>query len=154
MRIRVLGHTPCHTLTCSLFSFEANVRYLPYNLGAAIRVPRPPSKLTERILDERSVLAMLAAVEDHPRVHALLRLLYNGGVRDSELTAIRWRNLVDGVVNITGKGAKTRVVRLSRGTWDELMRCVPQKLGTTIAFFLYRPGTLGTAYVALRAPPA
>ena len=31
-----------------------------------------------------------------------------------------WRNLVDGVANIAGKGGKTRVVRLSRGVWAEL----------------------------------
>jgi site-specific recombinase XerD len=29
-------------------------------------------------------------------------------------------NLVEGVANVTGKGGKTRVVRLSRGTWAEL----------------------------------
>jgi integrase/recombinase XerD len=46
--------------------------------------------------------------------------LYNGGLRVSELVTLRWRNLVDGVVKITGKGGKTRVVRFSRGTWDEL----------------------------------
>jgi integrase/recombinase XerD len=33
---------------------------------------------------------------------------------------LRWRNLVEGVANVTGKGGKTRVVRLSRGTWAEL----------------------------------
>ncbi len=38
----------------------------------------------------------------------------------SELVTLRWRNLIDGVANITGKGGKTRVVRLLRGTWDEL----------------------------------
>jgi hypothetical protein len=29
-------------------------------------------------------------------------------------------HLVEGVANVTGKGGKTRVVRLSRGTWAEL----------------------------------
>jgi integrase/recombinase XerD len=38
----------------------------------------------------------------------------------SELVTLRWRNLVEGVANVTGKGGKTRVVRLSRGTWAEL----------------------------------
>ncbi len=66
------------------------------------------------------MFALLEAVADQPRDHALIRLLYNGGLRVSELVTLRWRNLVDGVANITGKGGKTRVVRLSRGTWDEL----------------------------------
>ncbi len=38
----------------------------------------------------------------------------------SELVTLRRRNLLDGVGNVTGKGGKTRVVRLSRGTCDKL----------------------------------
>src|SRR5664279_2204229 len=94
--------------------------YLPFNAGAAIHGPALEQKLAERILSERQVFALLEAVEDRPRDHALIRLLYNGGLRVSELVTLRWRNLVDGVANVTGKGGKTRVVRLSRGTWDEL----------------------------------
>jgi integrase/recombinase XerD len=35
------------------------------------------------------------------------------------------RNLVDGIVNVRGKGGRTRVVWLSRGTWDELQALRP-----------------------------
>jgi site-specific recombinase XerD len=94
--------------------------YLPFNAGAAIHGPALEQKLAERILSERQVFALLEAVEDRPRDHALIRLLYNGGLRVSELVTLRWRNLVEGVANVTGKGGKTRVVRLSRGTWAEL----------------------------------
>jgi hypothetical protein len=38
---------------------------------------------------------------------------------------LQWRNLVDGIVNIRGKGGRTRVVRLSRGTWAELQALRP-----------------------------
>lgn len=104
----------------SLLSFAARLGYMPFNVGAAIRGPKVEQKLAERILSERQVFGLLEAVEDQPRDHALLRLLYNGGLRVSELVALRWRNLVDGIANVTGKGGKTRVVRLSRGTWAEL----------------------------------
>jgi integrase/recombinase XerD len=104
----------------SLLSFAARMGYLPFNAGAAIRGPAIEEKLAERILSERQVFALLEAAEDQPRDHALIRLLYNGGLRVSELVTLRWRNLVDGVANVTGKGGKTRVVRLSRGTWAEL----------------------------------
>ncbi len=93
--------------------------YTPFNVGAAIRPPRPDDRLAERILHERQVFALLDAVADHPRDHALIRLLYNGGLRVSEAVGLEWRNLVDGVANIRGKGGRTRVVRLSRGTWAE-----------------------------------
>jgi integrase/recombinase XerD len=104
----------------SLFSFAAKLGYLPFNVGAAIRSVKVAGKLAERILTEEQVAAMLEAVENHPRDHVLIRLFYNGGLRVSELTTLRWRNLVDGVANVCGKGGKTRVVRLSRGVWIEL----------------------------------
>ena len=104
----------------SLLTFAAKLGYLPFNVGAAIRGPKVGNKLAERILTEAQVAAMLEVVEEHPRDHALIRLLYNGGLRVSELVTLLWRNLVDGVANIAGKGGKTRVVRLSRGVWAEL----------------------------------
>jgi integrase/recombinase XerD len=104
----------------SLLSFAAKLGYLPFNVGAAIRGPKVGNKLAERILTEDQVAAMLEVVEKHPRDHALIRLFYNGGLRVSELVGLQWRNLVDGVANVAGKGGKTRVVRLSRGVWAEL----------------------------------
>jgi site-specific recombinase XerD len=104
----------------SLLSFATRMGYLPFNAGAVVRGPALEQKLADRILTERQVFALLEAVADQPRARALIRLLYNGGLRVSELVTLRWRNLIDGVANITGKGGKTRVVRLSRGTWDEL----------------------------------
>jgi site-specific recombinase XerD len=109
----------------SLLSFAARMGFTPFNIGAAIRPPRPDDRLAERILDERQVFALLDAVARHPRDHALIRLLYNGGLRVSEAVSLQWRNLVDGIVNVRGKGGRTRVVRLSRGTWAELQALRP-----------------------------
>jgi integrase/recombinase XerD len=104
----------------SLLSFAARMGYTPFNVGAAVRAPKAADRLAERVLHEKQVFALLAAVEDHARDHALIRLLYNAGLRVCECVSLRWRNLIDGVANVWGKGGKTRVVRLSRGTWDEL----------------------------------
>ncbi len=43
----------------------------------------------------------------------------------SEAVTVQWRNLVDGIVNVRGKGGRPRVVRLSRGTRDELQALRP-----------------------------
>jgi site-specific recombinase XerC len=97
----------------SLLSFATRMGYLPFNAGAAINGPALQQKLAERILSERQVFALLEAVEDRPRDHALIQLLYNGdngGLRVSELVTLRWRNLVEGVANVTGKGRTTRVL--------------------------------------------
>jgi integrase/recombinase XerD len=109
----------------SLLSFAARMGYAPFNVGAAIRPPRPDDRLAERMLQERQVFALLDAIENHPRDHALIRLLYNGGLRVSEAVTLQWRNLVDGVANIRGKGGRSRVVRLSLGTWQELQALRP-----------------------------
>jgi integrase/recombinase XerD len=108
--------------------------YLPFNAGAAIRGPALEQKLDERILSERQVFALLEAVEDRPRDHALIRLLYTGGLRLSELVTLRWRNLVEGVANVTGKGGKTRVVRLSRGPEPNSRRCGPPRRSARTSF--------------------
>lgn len=72
----------------SLLSFAARLGYMPFNVGAAIRGPKVETKLAERILSERQVFALLEAVENNPRDHALIRLLYNGGLRVSELVRV------------------------------------------------------------------
>jgi integrase/recombinase XerD len=59
----------------SLLSFATRMGYLPFNAGAAIHGPALEQKLAERILSERQVFALLEAVEDRPRDHALIRLL-------------------------------------------------------------------------------
>jgi hypothetical protein len=69
----------------SFLSFATRMGYLPFNAGAAIHGPALEQKLAERILSERQVFALLEAVEDRPRDHALIRLHYNGGLRMSEL---------------------------------------------------------------------
>jgi len=63
------------------------------------------------------------------RDHALIRLLYYGGLRISELIALRWRSLVSkdvgGAINVFGKGGKSRIVRLTGETWAEV-HCLRQ----------------------------
>jgi integrase/recombinase XerD len=63
----------------SLLSFATRMGYLPFNAGAAIHGPALEQKLAERILSERRVFALLEAVEDRPRDHALIRLLIMPG---------------------------------------------------------------------------
>ncbi len=70
----------------SLLSFASKMGYLPFNVGAVIRGPELEQRLAERILSERQVFVLLEAVEDRPRGHALIRFLYNGGLRVSELS--------------------------------------------------------------------
>ncbi len=102
----------------SLFAFAYRVGYCPFDVT-----------LAERIMGVPAVVKMLA-MEDDPRNHALLTLLYAAGLRVSEACALRWRDLQPrdpaqgapgGLVTIFGKGLKTRHVLLPQSVWDELL---------------------------------
>jgi integrase/recombinase XerD len=89
-----------------------------------VRLPRLRSALAERILSEADVHRLLA-LEPDPRNRTLLRLAYAGGLRVSELVALRWRDLQardagKGQVTVYGKGGKTRAVLLPASVWRDL----------------------------------
>ena len=107
----------------SLLSFGHKTGYLAVNVGAAVSLPKVKQTLAERILSEDEVMQMLA-LERQPRNRAILRLLYLGGLRISELCGLKGRDLQAngdaGQVTVFGKGAKTRVVLLKRSIWTDL----------------------------------
>lgn len=72
----------------SLLTFGQKIGYLPFNVGAAVDIPKGKDSLAERILTEECVLRMIH-LEKKPRNHALLRLLYVGGLRVSELCGLK-----------------------------------------------------------------
>ncbi len=115
----------------SLLAFGQRTGYLPLNVGAALKLPPKKDRLAERILSETQVHRILA-LEPSKRNQALLRLLYAGGLRVSELAALRWRDLQPrddaSQVTILGKGGNTRVVPLPASVWQELegLRREPQ----------------------------
>ncbi len=97
----------------SLLSFGHKIGVLPANVGAIVKPPKAPDCLHQRLLSEMEVQGMFL-LETHPRNRALLRLLYYGGLRVSELCALKWDDIdVSGSevrVTVTGKGIKTRTV--------------------------------------------
>ncbi len=76
--------------------------------------------------------------EAKPRNRALLRVLYGAGLRVSELTGLRWRDVAErddtAQITVYGKGGKTRHVLLSTGTWDAL-RAIRGEAGPDDAVF-------------------
>jgi integrase/recombinase XerD len=107
----------------SLLTFAQKTGYLTLNVGAAIFLPKVKQTLAERILCEDDVLNMLA-LEQKPRNKAILRLLYWGGLRISEVCGLKCRDLQArdeaGQITVFGKGGKTRVVLLKASMWKDL----------------------------------
>lgn len=108
----------------SLFTFCYRTGYTPLNVGAGLRLRKVPSKLAGRILTEEQVLTMFA-LETDVQKHAILRILYYGGLRVSELCQLTWADIVPsgeaGQVNVLGKGDKPRSVPIPSNPFQELL---------------------------------
>jgi integrase/recombinase XerD len=70
-------------------------------------------------------VAKMFALENNPRNHAILVLLYRAGLRAEELCNLTWSKVQArteaGQIAVYGKGKKTRFVLLDQDTWSEVM---------------------------------
>jgi integrase/recombinase XerD len=103
----------------ALLSYGSRLGVLPVNVGPALAVIKTPNTLADRILSETEVARMLACSDG--RDHLLVRLLYAGGLRVSELLGVKWSNVSvasDGTayIAVCGKGGKSRTVRVTQAT--------------------------------------
>lgn len=107
----------------SFISFGNKSEILPKNVGALVQLPEALDTLNERLLSELEVQTMIV-LEMNPRNRVILRLLYLGGLRVSELCALKWKHLQSraesGQVTVVGKGAKTRSILLPKSLWLEI----------------------------------
>ncbi|CCQ65032.1 Integrase [Crocosphaera watsonii WH 0402] len=121
----------------SLLSFGYQLGVLPTNVGTAIKTPKVKDTLNERILSESEVTTLIT-LEPSERNRVMLRLLYAGGLRVSELCALKWRDLKPrhqlGQVTVFGKGGKTRTVLLPQGVWEELCQLKGSSLPNDAVF--------------------
>lgn len=112
----------------SLFSFANKTGYLPYNVGAVLRLPAAKDDLAERELSEANVHKMIN-LEPNPRNRALMLTLYAGGLRREDVTRLKWRDVKDrddvksgaGQLTVFGKGGKSGNVLLPPGVYRELL---------------------------------
>ncbi|MEE4218117.1 MAG: tyrosine recombinase XerC [Xanthomonadales bacterium] len=87
-----------------------------HNPAIAIKAPRASKKLP-KTLDTDAVARLLDFKTDTPlalRDKAMMELFYSSGLRLSELASLRWDQIdpSSGLITVTGKGNKTRVVPL------------------------------------------
>lgn len=125
-------HKP-RSLSRMIASLRRFYRYLlrenTINLDPTLQIasPKLPRSLPKS-LNEDEVLALLQAPNTAEAVglrdRAMLELLYACGLRVSELVAIKVTevSLSEGVVRVTGKGGKTRLVPMGEEAVDWIMR--------------------------------
>jgi len=109
----------------SLLAFGHRLGYLPFDVGAALKLPTVKNRLAERILPEDDVRRMID-YEPNERNRALIIFAYVTGARVSEIAALTWADLTttsDGRAQVTiyGKGGKTRTVLLPPKLWPTIV---------------------------------
>jgi integrase/recombinase XerD len=109
----------------SFLKFASNTGVLEVNLGVLMRAPKGKDALTERILTEAEVAALMASETDERNL-LILRLLYIAGLRVSELCTLKWSDTVPrgetGQITVFGKGGKTRTILLPAALWTQLQQ--------------------------------
>lgn len=108
----------------SFFRYLAREGEVKVNPAVGVRSPKIPRKLP-KVLDADEMSALLEfPTDDAEAVHdrAMLELLYSSALRVAEIVSLRWRDLDagEGMLRVTGKGSKTRIVPVGQQALDAL----------------------------------
>ncbi|MGH8125853.1 MAG: tyrosine recombinase XerC [Rhodanobacteraceae bacterium] len=108
----------------SFFRFLAREGKIRNNPAAGVRSPKVRRRLPD-VLDVDEAARLVEVTAGDPlalRDRAMLELLYSSGLRVSELCGVRWRDLdvEQGLLRVTGKGNKTRIVPVGRMALEAL----------------------------------
>ncbi len=100
----------------SLFTYAHQLGAVKCNIGAVLKKPKFKNQIAERILLPEEIHRMIF-LEPILRNKLILKVLYAGGLRATELSRLKWRDVQetsDGCVQLAvfGKGDKTRYVKL------------------------------------------
>ena len=110
----------------SLLSYAHKLGYTPFNAGVVIKVRPDQSRasLAKRIISEVEV-GLLIREANSKRDRVLLRVLYAGGLRVSEVVGLKWADVIERgdrvQLSITGKGNRVRQVLLPEAVSGQLL---------------------------------
>lgn len=108
----------------SLITFAHKIGYLKFNISKPLRIPKFRDELSERILSESDIQRIIG-MENNPRNKLLLRILYAGGIRVSEICRLTWKDIQSrekaGQMTVYGKGSKTHTIIIPEPLWSSLI---------------------------------
>ncbi|MEZ5538700.1 MAG: tyrosine recombinase XerC [Pseudomonadales bacterium] len=143
------------------FAWLGRQHLVDSNPVAAVRAPKSAKKLP-KALDVDQMNRLLAIDDDNwiaRRDHAMFELFYSSGLRLSELAGLDLNaiDLAEGLVRVTGKGGKVRVLpvgRMAIKTLQQWLRVRGEKIAegaTEYALFINQKGLrLGVRAIQLR----
>lgn len=108
----------------SLFTFAVRHQHIPFNVAAAIRLPKAESNLAARTLRKEQVIKLIEG-GDTERDRLFLLLMYATGMRISETISVKWCDFTEQgsgkmQLSIVGKGSKLRTVIIPDSCWEKL----------------------------------
>jgi len=108
----------------AFFRFLARGGNVKVNPADGVKAPRLRRKLPQ-VLDVDEMTALIEIPTDSSeaiRDRAILELFYSSGLRIAELVNLRWSDLdtAAGLVRVTGKGSKTRIVPVGKKALEAL----------------------------------
>lgn len=137
----------------SLLTFAERTGYTVFNVGKAIRCPKVPDLIHERIVDEETIQDVIKHATS-ARDRALVLLLYYSGARISEVCGLRFRDLRGtNVTFVRAKGCKVRTVPIPMFVMDALLALrLSNDPDEAFVFrsFRDRPLSRGTAWYIVR----
>jgi len=109
----------------SFFRWMLREGIAQHNPAKAVRAPKSPRHLPAT-LDADTIGQLLDIPTDTPlavRDKAIMELFYSSGLRLSELAGLHWQqiDLPSGMVTVTGKGNRSRMVPVGRIAADALL---------------------------------
>lgn len=129
----------------SLFRFGYKQGYFATNHADQLQPPKVNLRFDHRMLTEQEVSAIITHTT-RQRDALLIRLLYNTGMRVSEICSLKWKNFKPGTdncaVTFTGKGSKDRTIYFSLTLWQEMQQALGDMLPESPVFRSQKGGHL------------
>jgi integrase/recombinase XerD len=135
----------------SFFKYLTRKRIIAFDPALDLPTVKTHDKLNERYLSEEEMIKMITSTQKL-RDRVILKVLYSGGVRVSELVSLNWgavspRENGGGQITVIGKRDKKRSILLSPGTFTELMTLKRESARDFDPVFLSQRGRLSVRMV-------
>lgn len=110
----------------SLLRFTHKLGITKVDVGQLLKTPKIRDSINERIISKQDIREIINN-EPNLRNKLLLKTLYRLGLRASEISGMKWKNITlqpngDGVLSVFGKGNKNRFLIIPKSLLKELLQ--------------------------------
>ena len=129
------------------FTFLVNRKGYSNNPVIGLRAPKSPKALPQALSIEQTIKLVDIKEDDFLSVrdHAILELFYSSGLRLSELVNLNIDTLdfIEGTVEVTGKGNKTRIVPMGAHAMAAIQKWLVLRANITLNDAVSKPVFIG-----------